>query len=145
MKRKILFLCTGNTCRSPMAEGFFNKIATERGMDYEAKSAGLQADGGPANEKSIRAAEVLYGVDISTHQSRQVTAEMLINADAVVTMTVDQAELLKALLPEIRNKISSLTPEGVRDPFGGTEEDYLNCAGQIYQALAARTEGGAWN
>jgi len=128
-----------------MAEGFTRKIAEETGAEIEASSAGLQADGGPANEKSVRAAEVLYGVDLTNHQSRQVTVEMLEEADAVITMTPDQAALLRSVLPRMSKKISSITDGGVRDPYGGTEEDYLNCAKQIYDAIRARTEAGKWN
>ena len=128
-----------------MAEGFARDAFEKANADAVAKSAGLHADGGPANEKSVRAAQNLYGIDISTHRSRQVTEELLKEADHVVTMTEDQANFLKQVLPSLSNKISPLTPEGIPDPYGGGEEEYMQCARKIHDAVIRRTEGGTWN
>ena len=87
----------------------------------------------------------LYDIDLSHHISRQVTPQMLEQADFIVTMTKDQAALLKMLFPQMSEKISPISSEGIRDPYGGTEDDYLACAKQIYNAIEARTEGGAWS
>lgn len=145
MRKTILFLCTGNTCRSPMAEGFAKEEFQKRGLDYDAKSAGLSADEGGANEKSIRMAAE-YGVDISHHRATQLTVEMAREAERIYTMTPAQAYLLQRMLPD--KKILPLTEEGIADPFGGSEEVYRQCAKEIKKAVEAlgeelyETDGG---
>lgn len=135
--KRVLFLCTGNTCRSPMAEGIARKIAEDHGAEADMKSAGLFAQGGPAAEHAVRVCAHRFGVDLSAHVSRQVTAEMIGQADEVLTMTPDQAATLRQILPEQANKISPITPNGIPDPYGGTEEDYTRCADAIFEALSA--------
>ena len=80
MKTKILFLCTGNSCRSQMAEGWLRQLAGDR---FEVLSAGIVAHG-----KNPRAIEVMSeaGVDISDQQSKALTPEMLADLDLLVTV-----------------------------------------------------------
>ncbi len=132
MSKTILFLCTGNTCRSPMAEGFANQIFQEMELEYTAQSAGLAADEGGANEKSILAAAE-YGVDISGHRAKPLTVELAKTAEILYTMTPAQAYLLRQMLPG--KKIFPLTDEGIQDPYGGSEDVYRECAKEIYEAV----------
>ncbi|MDR6225502.1 low molecular weight protein arginine phosphatase [Desmospora profundinema] len=85
--KRFLFICTGNTCRSPMAEALLRKRAAERGLSLEVKSAGVSAL--PGGAASFPAVEVLKekGIDHSDHRSQPVTAELLDWADVVLTMT----------------------------------------------------------
>lgn len=133
---KYLFVCTGNTCRSPMAEGIFNKIAKERGLDDTAGSAGIfAAEGGSASKNAVDAlAET--GADISGHKSRRVTPEMLAEYDEILTMTNSHADILKSALPQFGYKIRTLSEATggggeISDPFGGDLDAYRACRDEI--------------
>lgn len=97
-KARVVFLCTGNSCRSQMAEGYANTL----GKDWiEAKSAGIEAHG-----KNPRAIEIMAqdGVDISAQESTVVTADILAWADLVVSVCGHADENCPALAPHVRKK-----------------------------------------
>lgn len=130
MIKKVIFICTGNTCRSPMAEALFKKLLTDKGItDIEVSSAGLMtADGLPASENSVKAmAEI--GMDISAHRSRQLTAEML-NGAVAVTMTAAQAQMLKNFTDSVM-----AMPSEIPDPYGGSLDEYVSCRDAIAAVL----------
>ncbi len=135
MKKNVLFICTGNTCRSPMAEGYARKICDEQNIPYEAASAGLFVTEDQANEKAIQTAQRLWGVDLSHHQPQILTAKQAEEANHIITMTEEHCRLLKDVFPAMREKISILSPEGIADPYGGTPEEYQICAKQIEKAV----------
>lgn len=133
--KKLLFVCTGNTCRSPMAAAIFNKLAAERGVDALAESAGLNVRSeGPASGNAILAASDL-GIDLSSHVSRQVTNKMIDEADRIYTMTSYQAQLLGSMAPSAAAKISPLSDMNIIDPFGGSLEIYRRTAKQLLDAV----------
>lgn len=124
----ILFICTGNTCRSPMAAAFAEK------MGLSAQSAGLSPfPGAPATKEAIRAAQ-RRGCDLSGHRARAVTVDMLHEAEKIYAMTESHARMLRMLSPENAGKIFVLSPP-VPDPFGGSDEDYEACAKTILRGL----------
>lgn len=128
---KILFICSGNTCRSPVAEGLFNLLAQRQGLDAVAGSAGLfAAEGEEANPNAVRAAAEL-GADISGHNAKQVTVEQIKIADSIFTMTRSQAASLKSALPLYADKISPIGESDVSDPFGGGIDTYRQTAVEI--------------
>jgi len=129
---EIIFVCTGNTCRSPMAEGLMKKLLSNRGIDsIQVSSAGLAAyPGDEVSENSINAAKK-YSVDISAHRSRRIN-EYMLESGIFVCMTASHAEALKPYLTENRLFILG---NGIEDPYGGTQEVYDRCAEEINSTL----------
>jgi protein-tyrosine-phosphatase len=135
--RRLLFVCTGNTCRSPLAEALARSEGRSRECrDVEAASAGtFAADGDPASGLAVRVAR-RRGLDLSGHRSRPLTAELVTAADLVVCMTQAHLDAVRFLVPEARASLSTdyLPSEhasaslGVPDPMGGTEAEYEKTA-----------------
>ncbi|MBK7644011.1 MAG: threonylcarbamoyl-AMP synthase [Planctomycetes bacterium] len=149
---RIALVCTGNTCRSPMAEGLARKLLAERlsvRMDeigpfgFEVVSMGVQASvGQPASRHAVTVMEEL-GIDLSGHESRAAAAEDVAGFDRVYCMTRGHRAALIGLLPPGKDKrIELLDPQGrdVPDPIGGTREDYLRTAEAIRSYLESRLE-----
>jgi len=125
----ILFVCTGNTCRSPMAAALARRLG---GAD--ADSAGLAAyPGDAASEGAVRAMEA-FGADLSRHEAKQVSLSLMERAQRVYAMTAGHMERLRLLFPGQADKISVLTPQ-IPDPFGGSDALYALCAQRIVEAL----------
>jgi len=133
----IIFLCTGNTCRSPMAAGLLhpNETAVSLGAPaIFAMSAGLAAwPGSPATANAIAAAKEL-GADITAHRARQITPELLARADFVVCMAADHARGIADSVPHDKIRILG---GGIADPYGGDLDTYRACARQIDGALSS--------
>ena len=138
----VLFVCTGNTCRSPMAAALFNKIAIERGLDVRIESAGLFAsDGEPASNEAIIVMQK-YDIDLLGHHAQSINSELLEKSDLVLTMTAAHKMVLEQSVPD---KVYTLCEYAgadfdIDDPFGGDVEDYEECASQIYEALGKAAE-----
>lgn len=131
---KILFVCTGNTCRSPMAEGLFKKFISDKKIEnIECSSAGLFAmTGDEVSQNSVEACE-RFGVDISSHRARRITAYILDETDKFVCMTKEHAASLSLYVPS--EKIIVLG-DGIPDPYGGNIETYMMCANSIRTSLS---------
>lgn len=124
----ILFVCTGNTCRSPLA------AALARSYGVDAQSAGLSADPGDvATPEAMRAAK-RHGADLSNHYARNVQAYLMREASQVYAMTRDHEKTLHMRFPDYIEKIHVLNPS-VSDPVGGDDADYEACAQKLLAAM----------
>jgi protein-tyrosine phosphatase len=141
----VLFVCTGNTCRSPMAHGLLREMARREGLDYmNVTSAGVATMDGydaSANAISVAAAD---GLDISDVHSRQLISDYLREADVVLAMAFDHYDRLKTLYPEDGDKVYLLrgfpnrtaNPKlSVADPIGRDLDEYRKIYSEIKQEL----------
>lgn len=128
-KKRLLFVCYGNICRSPMAEA----IARRRlGPAVEVASAGIGATGGPASEEAVLVMRLVYGLDISGHVARPVGLFDLKTFDAVVAMDATIYHHLREIwgVPE-----AALYGWDIEDPLGADYETYKQTAAKIEQRL----------
>ena len=131
-KKYIAFVCTGNTCRSPMAQGIFNKLAEDKGLDICAESFGVSAMTGlPVSENSVEVCKEI-GVDISALRSTDVVDVDLDKFDAFYCMSQSHMALLFQCYGVSLDKMKLL---GVSDPYGGNTEIYRMCRDEIYNSV----------
>jgi protein-tyrosine-phosphatase len=129
---KILFVCTGNTCRSPLAEVFY----AQRYPEHEARSRGLAAfENSPAAPHSAAVARE-YGCDLSSHQAHTVVDRDMSWADVIVGMTTAHAATLRSIFPAFADKVRTLPGGDLPDPLGGTLSDYRICAERLEADVA---------
>lgn len=152
--RTIVFVCTGNTCRSPMAEGLLRDALARRlaiapeqlpHAGWQVLSAGTAAAPGAAVSPHSVAAMADRGIDISGHRARPLVPSLLESADVVYGLTPGHVATICGWMPEYGDKVRPLDPAGVPDPFGGSPAHYRRCADHIegkIQGLLAEMKGG---
>ena len=134
MSKLILFVCTGNTCRSPMAEYYFNYKC---GGDFKAISRGIYAE--THNLMAENAKKVLLDNNIISnignilHKPTQIDEKIIAAADYIYGITENHADILRANYPEYAGKIYAM-PENIGDPYGANFEVYAACFGKIKSA-----------
>jgi protein-tyrosine phosphatase len=134
----ILFVCTGNLCRSPMAVGLLRQRLAEKDPDtrHRVMSAGVWAvDGRPASENAI-AVMAERGIDISEHIAHTITAEDVAEADLILVMSREHEQMIQNTWPQYTWKIRRLSEmvrkrQDIQDPYTRPIEEYRNCADTI--------------
>lgn len=146
----ILFVCTGNTCRSSMAEGIFKHLIKEKNIEnINVSSAGISAfEGEMANEKAIFTLNK-KGIDILNHKARQLTKEIVENSNLILTMTNNHKSMILNVLPQFSHKVYTLKEFAliinneeineksldIQDPFGLSYEFYEKTAEEITEQI----------
>lgn len=155
--KSILFVCTGNTCRSPMAERLFSSKLGALGItDLEVVSRGILAGlDQPASPEAQKVMAEQYGIDLAAHRTKPLTESDLERATLILTMTQGHKQVIGKRFPQVRDKlftlkeyvrldqpeagISKREPEDldIADPFGESVEVYQEIARHIEQVIDA--------
>ena len=143
----ILIVCTGNLCRSPMAEGLLRaRLARDKARQgWRVGSAGIwTTDGRPASGHAVQEM-AQRGIELQGHRSRNVTREMVAEADLVLAMTRSHVDALRAAFPEHAHKLylfSEMIGQAydINDPYGGTRLEYSYTAKELEQLIDAGYE-----
>lgn len=139
----ILFVCTGNTCRSPMAQAIAQDLlmrAPPKGVRVHVDSAGTGAEVGVPPSRETVEALASVGAEPSRHLAQQVTRRMVESASVVYAMTNSHRRVLTSLAPDLAGKIHLLDPDGkdVADPIGRGAEVYRQTAVTLRDMIARR-------
>ena len=139
MAKNLLFVCTGNICRSPLAEVIARAYAEERGREVEVASASvLGLDGPPAHKHSIKVASEI-GLQLQHHRAQPVTAELVAWADYILGMEIQHAAKLRGGFPEADEKIMLLGTFGgvheIVDPLGKWRPRFRACRDLIQDCV----------
>lgn len=143
--KRILFVCTGNTCRSPMAAVIFNSLAAEKGLDWVAESAGVAAVGDrPASANAVKAVAEI-GLDLSAHRTRFLPSLDLNEYSLFVALNDEHYMILQSLgIPDGMLRLLRRAPnvndiydlrQGIVDPYGGDLNAYRKCRDEIIGAV----------
>lgn len=130
---KILFVCTGNTCRSVLAEYLFKKLHPE--LSENISSAGIHASPLLSVPESVTKLLNEEGIKNFKHEPKRITPKLAAWATHILTMENYHKEYLLKNFPETHGKVALLAQTDIKDPIGGTEEVYRNSLAEIKKAL----------
>jgi protein-tyrosine-phosphatase len=140
-RQKLLFVCTGNICRSPVAQFLADRLAREAGLPLTAASAGVEAEIGHGMEPGARRALAARGIKGVGHVARQLDEPMCADADQIYALTRAHRDVIVARFPAHAAKVAvlrqaaGLPDSDVADPYGEPDSIYELCAANIESAL----------
>lgn len=149
MQINFLVVCSGNTCRSPMAEGILRTLLAEKlgipemelpARGYNVESAGISAVAGLCPTPAAVRALAKQGIDISGHKSAPLRQDVVHRADYIFAMTNSHVEAVRRMVPQSRDRVMKVAHQDIEDPIGESDDVYIQVARQIEEGLRERLE-----
>ena len=138
---KVMFICTGNICRSAMAEAFMKKVAKERSLDIEVCSSGTFAENGAFASYNAIEAMKIYDIDLRSHRSTNIADSDILNMDLILCATLSHKISVMHMYPEIKEKVYTMKEYAeilgkdrdydIKDPWGYNLDTFLSCASEV--------------
>jgi len=136
----VLFVCTANMCRSPMAMAIFSSQVAQKPELWRVESAGTWAYDGLASNVQTQMILAERGLDVRDHRSRRINSKIVSSFDLILTMEEGQKEALQIEFPDLAGRIYMLSEVvglkyNIADPIGGKDEDFRSTANEIANIL----------
>jgi protein-tyrosine phosphatase len=135
--QSVLFVCTGNICRSPLAEAYFRSLVEKEGRPMTVRSAGLETTPGKPADARAKAVALEHRLSLDEHATTQVHMELLDQSDLIIVMEMAQKDRIQRLYPRSKGKVvllgrfDSVGSLEIADPYSGASEDFLSCFQQM--------------
>ena len=149
--KRVLLVCTGNICRTPIAVGLLQKTLADKGVDgVEIQSTGIAALVDWPAEPLVHEALKPFGAEVSGHRAQMISEELIQWADCILVMTHEHRDFISSMAPEAIEKVWLLgaygpgddPDRGIPDPYGGSAFHYRACAVEIQEALNGFLDSG---
>ena len=138
--QSVLFVCTGNICRSPLACAYFQSLIKKEGRSMTVRSAGLETIPGMPVDAKAKAVVLEHRLSLDEHVTTQIHKELLDRSDLVLVMEMTQKNRVMKLYPQHRHKVLLLGQfcgrglQEINDPYQGTKEDFQACFERIQES-----------
>ena len=142
--KKIMFICTGNICRSAMAEGYLKKLKDDENLDIEVCSSGLYAEDGAGATYLAKEAMADYGVNLDMHMATNTSNSKIREMDIILCATSSHKQILLQLYPDLGGKIFTIKEyayglntkdKDISDPWGYDITVYRHCALELVNSI----------